>query len=97
VIENLDLKYYSYTQEFMDTTSNVDRHRLGWIAQEVEAIFPKAVTVSDQYGLTDFKSLNTDQIYAAMYGTIKKLQDIFDGFEARISSLEALPRYTLTS
>jgi hypothetical protein len=92
VIENLDLKYYSYTQEFMDTTSNVDRHRLGWIAQEVEAVFPKAVTVSDQYGLTDFKSLNTDQIYAALYGTIKKIQNIVDVVDQRISSLEALPR-----
>jgi hypothetical protein len=92
IIKNLDLKYYAYTQEFMDTTSNVDRHRLGWIAQEVEAVFPKAVTVSDQYGLTDFKSLNTDQIYAAMYGSVKKLQNMLDGFIARISSLEALPR-----
>jgi hypothetical protein len=51
-----------------------DRSKLGWIAQEVEPIFPKAVSSVDIYGIHDCLTLNTDQIIATMYGTIQKLQ-----------------------
>lgn len=89
IIKGLDLKYYAYNDQYISADVTADRRRLGWIAQDVESVFPKAVSVSEQYGFNDFKSLNTDQIYAAMYGAIKKLQTIVDGLDARIASLEA--------
>jgi hypothetical protein len=55
-----------------------DRSKLGWIAQYVELVFPKAVTRSQQHGFDDCRSLNADQLYAAMYGVIQKLQNIVE-------------------
>jgi hypothetical protein len=75
IMSNLDLKRYKYRDDIQDfNTSNLnDTTRLGWIADEVELYYPKAVIERDQYGFSNFKSLDVDQIYACMYGTIKKL------------------------
>jgi hypothetical protein len=76
VLSNLDLKYFKWRDDIEGLgQSNIsDRHKLGWIAQEVEPLFPKAVeTIPEMYGLSNIKTLNADQLYACMYGTIKKL------------------------
>ena len=53
-----------------------DRHKLGWIAQDVQPVFPNAVSVREfEHGMSNVLNLNTDQIYAMMYGAIRKLQD----------------------
>jgi hypothetical protein len=75
-MSNLELKYYKWRDDINGLSSqNIsDRHKLGWIAQDVESVFPKAVdTIPTMFGLTDVKTLNNDQIYACMYGTIKQL------------------------
>ena len=70
VMDKLDLKYYKWR----DNIDILDRHKLGWIAQDIEQVFPKAInTIPKMYGLTDVKTINADQIYACMYGTIKQL------------------------
>jgi hypothetical protein len=85
VMENLDLKYYKWRDdvEGLGPAEVPDRHKLGWIAQEVERVFPKAVnTVPEMHGLESVKTLNTDQLIACMYGTIKKLMTRVDQLEA---------------
>jgi len=74
-VKNLKLKYFKWKDEFIDDHSIEDRHKLGWIAQEVETVLPKAVTTTnnDKDEIEDFKSLNSDQIIACMYGAIQKL------------------------
>lgn len=47
-----------------------DRHSLGFLAQDVEPVFPKAVTTQPAHGYPDFKTLDTDQLYKTMYGAI---------------------------
>jgi hypothetical protein len=89
IIKTLDLKYYRYKDEYLDIQAAPDRRRLGWIAQEVETIFPKAVSISSNYGMDDCKSLNVDQIYAAMYGCVKKMQLTQETIQANIISLQA--------
>ena len=78
VIKNLPLKRYTWKDTVYTTQQVADRSKLGWIAQDVQLVFPKAVTSSSFTGSGDFRlddclSMNADQIYAAMYGTVKKL------------------------
>ena len=87
IVKQLDLKYYEYNQDYLDSNAASDRRKLGWIAQEVEPIFPKAVVTSSNYGFDDFKSLNADQIYAAMYGCIKKMQVVQEDLQAEVAAL----------
>jgi hypothetical protein len=44
-IKNLKLKKYSYKEEILERP-NTDTHTLGWIAQDVETIYPKSVRTS---------------------------------------------------
>ena len=82
-MNSLDLKYYKWKDiPGIDENNIHDRHKLGWIAQDVEGIFPKAVnTIDNAFGIDNVKSLNTDQIYAMMYGTVKKLMEKVERLE----------------
>lgn len=74
VVKQLPLKYYKWKDDFAEDTKTEDMHRLGWIAQDVEKVIPKAVSQSDYRGIPDCRNLNTDQIIAHLYGAIKYLQ-----------------------
>jgi hypothetical protein len=68
IISKIDLKYFKWE------IPSDDSHSLGWIAQEVEQIFPKAVRVAEAHGIPDFKNLDSDQIIKVMWGALKKLR-----------------------
>jgi hypothetical protein len=51
-----------------------DRHSLGFIAQEIKPVFPKAVDILPSlYDLPNFHTLNVDQIYKSHYGATQHL------------------------
>ncbi len=82
-VKDLELKYFKWKDEYIESYNVQDVHKIGWIADDVEAIFPNAVTTYDvditssEYlitGMTEgIKSLNTDLIYASMFGAMKKM------------------------
>jgi len=88
IVKTLDLKRYTWKDEFISAEMARDRSKLGWIAQEVETVFPKAVDTVDMYGISDCKTLNSDQIYAVMYGAIKKLQQMGEAQALEITELK---------
>ena len=127
IVKQVPLKRYSWKNEVYSQEQVRDRSKLGWIAQDVEAVFPKAVgtnrfaynqvfedvvtpeldsdgnAVLDENGVAktktekrlvseevieDCKDLNSDQIYAAMYGTIQKLIEKVETLEAKVAVLE---------
>jgi Chaperone of endosialidase len=88
IIKNLPLKHYTWSKDYVDTTLVTDNSKLGWIAQDVQEVFPKAVRTTSMYGLQDCKTLDADQIYATMYGAIQKLQDIVEQLQQDNISLK---------
>ena len=126
IINQLPLKRYKWKDEIYGDDQIKDRSKLGWIAQDVESVFPKAVgtttfkyntyniitkpvldfdgtNVYDEEGnivnetikeiiseetIEDCKDLNVDQIYAVMYGTIKKLINIVEDHKTQIDILK---------
>ncbi len=75
-IKKLDLKYYKWKDEFITKEQSADRHRLGWIAQDVEKVIPKAVKTSNMFnniGVENAKMVDSDQIIANLYGAVKLL------------------------
>lgn len=128
IVKEIPLKRYTWKNEVYSQDQVRDRSKLGWIAQDVEAVFPKAVgtnkftynqvfeeivtpevdfngnPVLDENGnpktktekrlvseevIEDCKDLNSDQIYAVMYGTIQKLIEKVEVLEAKVAALEA--------
>jgi len=87
-VKKLNLKYYKMKDEYVSPEYQKDRHNLGFIAQEVEKVFPNAVEERDIYGLSDLKTLNKDQIYTSMFGAMQKLIQVVETQGARIKQLE---------
>jgi hypothetical protein len=74
VLSNLDLKYYKWREDIPEINKITNKHQLGWLADDVELFYPKSILINKNcYNLSNLKSLNLDQIYANMYGTIKKI------------------------
>jgi hypothetical protein len=102
-VKTIPLKRYKWKDEIYSETQVPDRHKLGWIAQDVQAVFPKAVNVHDfKYNqvfeddqlisedvIQDCLDLNADQLYAAMYGAMQKLIAKVETLEAEVELLKA--------
>ena len=87
IVQSIELKYFKWN---FPPESNVivdDAHSLGFIAQDVLADFPHAVSVSDSYGYPDFLSLNIDQILKAMYGALQKTMSDKESLESQVATL----------
>jgi hypothetical protein len=86
-VKNLRLTKYKWRDEIYTEAEVADRSKLGWIAQEVELIIPKAVQQKNEHGYSDCRSLNTDQIIASLYGSAKKLLNRYEEQTIEISEL----------
>jgi hypothetical protein len=87
-VKNLPLKRYTWKNEIYNDNEVNDRSKLGWIADDVELIFPKSIKKNNLFDIEDCKTLNNDQIIASLYGTIKKLINISENNNNIINNLE---------
>ena len=77
-IQKLDLHRFSYSSNFRDF---VDKKQLGFIAQEIEALYPKSIAETsnimlDGTEMNDCKTVDISQINYTLYGAFKHLQSI---------------------
>jgi len=77
-IKNIPLRRYTWSSNYYTDEHIDDRTKIGWIAQEVERVFPKAVATHNLHGIPDCKTLNSDQIYATLFGAVQKLQTMVE-------------------
>jgi hypothetical protein len=87
-VNNLRLTKYTWKDEVYTSEQVADRSKLGWIAQEVEQIFPKAVEKQNMHGYEDCRTLNNDQIIASLYGCIQKLMKKCENRQTSIDQLK---------
>ena len=87
LVDAIPLKRFAWKASY--APSQTDRHQLGWIAQDVEeAGLEKAVTISEDHGYPDFRSLNTDQLYKVMWGALQKNMGDAKELKARLDALQ---------
>ena len=98
-IDKLELYRFNYIKELHNI--NKDFQQLGYIAQEVQDIFPKAVSTqefhNEDLNITDLLSIDITQINYSLYGTVKKLIEMYNDIENRISILENKKNASMTS
>jgi len=96
-INKLELNRFNYVSGF--NTVNRDKTQLGFIAQEVNDIFPKSISSQEYYTnelcIPDLLSIDITQINYSLYGAVKKLIKInkdqetkFDTFDRRLKTIE---------
>ena len=76
-VKNIQLKYFKWTDLYINEYNVEDVHNLGFIAQQVETINPKAVKTknNEELSIADFKSVDKDQLLMSLFGAVKKLQE----------------------
>jgi hypothetical protein len=89
-INKLELNRFNYIKGF--NTVNRDITQLGFIAQEVKEIFPKAIFIqefhSDTLNIPDLHSIDVSQINYLLYGTVKKLIEKVNNNVKKIEKIE---------
>jgi hypothetical protein len=82
----LPLRYFEWDPSVFPAEVTKDRHSLGFIAQEVQPLFPKAVDVIEEmYNISSFHTLNTDQIYKMHIGATQYLMNKVEAQHAQIA------------
>ena len=87
-IKNLPLKKYKWKDDIYTVDQVYDRSKLGWLADDVQNIFPKSVKLVNAHGFEDCKTMNSDQIIASLYGCIQKLMTISENKKNKIIELQ---------
>lgn len=87
IVKSVPLKRYTWKQDVYTDDQINDRSKLGWIAQDVESYFPKAVEQREMLGLPDCRTLNADQLYAAMYGALQKVMEEVERLKDLVASM----------
>jgi hypothetical protein len=91
-INKLELYRFNYIKEL--NSINKDKTQLGYIAQEVNDVFPKAVSSYEfnntMLSIPDLLSIDIAQINYSLYGAVKKLIEINNNKELRLKRLECL-------
>ena len=88
IVLDIPLRKYSFTDEFQKRTGTSSDSQYGFIAQEVKKIIPEAIHYTNEYGLDDFHSLDTDQIFKLEFGATQYLLNKIQAMEAQVSTLE---------
>ena len=91
-INKLELYRFNYIKELKNI--NKDKKQLGYIAQDVQDIFPKAVSIqefrNDILSIPDMLSIDITQINYSLYGAIKKLIEMYNDIDKQISIIEKI-------
>ena len=91
-INKLELYRFNYIKELNNI--NKDLRQLGYIAQEVQGIFPKAVSAenfyNDNLSIPDLLTIDITQINYSLYGTVKKLMEMYNDKKERLKKLKYL-------
>lgn len=78
IVRSVPLRRFTWREDVHAADDVPDRSKLGFVAQEVQRAFPKAVAAQPAHGLEDCLSLNADQMMMALYGAVRHLLLKFD-------------------
>jgi hypothetical protein len=83
-IKKIELYNFNFKENYVNTN---DRNQLGFIAQEVQEVYPKAVIVKPDDKIEELLTLNTTQIKYTLYGAVKSLIEKVENLEMRVDKL----------
>jgi hypothetical protein len=86
-ISTLRLVSYTWSETYRQAHGLARGTMLGFLSQEVEAVFPGSVSSAPEEGFADFKSLNTDQIAKAKFALTCHLLSKVGKLQAKLNNL----------
>jgi hypothetical protein len=86
-ISSLRLVSYNWAEPYRSTLRLGTNTVLGFISQEVKQVFPDSIYENNEYGFSNFKSLDTDQLYKAKFGVTQDLLNRVSSLQMRVINL----------
>ena len=89
-VKNIELYNFNFKDNCVNTN---DRHQLGFIAQEVQQVYPKAVEVGKmivnlEQQIDDLLTLNITQIDYTLYGAVKSLIEKIENIKIKMEHIK---------
>ena len=89
-VKNIELYNFNFKDNCVNTN---DRHQLGFIAQEVQQVYPKAVEVGKmivnlEQKIDDLLTLNITQIDYTLYGAVKSLIEKIENIKIKMEHIK---------
>jgi hypothetical protein len=91
-LRNLPLRRFKYVDAYLSTFQQKDTHRLGFIATELESVFPKSVTYThlEVPGFqSTFRMIDTQQVDMAHIGATKQLMQRVESLYTTLKDIRA--------
>jgi hypothetical protein len=86
-VKKIELYNFNFKENYVNTN---DRNQLGFIAQEVQEVYPKAVIVKPDEKIEELLTVNTTQIKYTLYGAVRSLIEKVERIEERVDKLYKL-------
>lgn len=86
-VKRLPIRRFQWISTFQEIAQVYDTKVLGFVAQEVAPLMPKAVTVGPGLGYDDLCYLNVDQLMYTYFGAMKKTIVDKEVLESQVSTL----------
>ena len=86
-ISSLRLVSYTWEESYRSTLQLPTNRTIGFLSQEVQEVFTNSVYEKAEYGFSNFKSLDTDQLYKAKFGLTQHLLNRVSSLQMRVNSL----------
>jgi hypothetical protein len=87
-VKAITLRRFTYASTLFEAVPLSDRNVLGFIAQEVKQVYPKAVVESAAFGISDLNWLNIDQMNMSLYGAVKKVITLNESLTSTVFVLQ---------
>jgi cytoskeletal protein CcmA (bactofilin family) len=91
-VQQLDLKNYKWSdfmmENFKDLQTKRSQSETGFIAQEVEEVFPTAIKKKEAFNVSDFRYVKYNQIFLQLYGAFRESQKKIAALEEKVAALE---------
>ena len=92
LVQEIPFREFQFSKEFQAKTGVENDKVYGFIAQEVKKSIPNSVSYTNEYGYSDFHSLDTDQLFKIEFGATQYLLQKVKTLEAEVSTLESFVR-----
>jgi hypothetical protein len=86
-ISSLRLVSYAWEESYRSSLHLSPNKTLGFLSQEVNKIFPSSISELAENGYSDFKSLDTDQLYMAKFALTQDLIKRVEDLKMRLNTL----------
>ena len=83
-LEKIKLVSFEWLESYRESKRLSSEAQFGFIAQNIETVLPSSILVSNEVGITNFKTINTDQLYKIKFGVTQSLIHRVSLLESRI-------------